>query len=144
MHFGLMGRQGPGSYSSFASWLFSAGGKLVDFKTGEVLINDAHAVTALQFYVDLVLKHKVVPPEAMTWEFDEIIAGGQQDRYAMTQTFAPYGTLINDQQLSKTAGRWAWATVPGFTSKAQSQTWIDGHFLSIPKYAKYPVAAQRI
>src|SRR5207245_3622832 len=98
-----MGRQGPGSYLSFASWLFSAGGKLVDFKTGEVFINDAHAVTALQFYVDLMLKHKVVPPEAMTWEFDEIIAGGQNDRYAMTQTFAPYGTLINDPQPSKTA-----------------------------------------
>jgi len=97
--FGLMGRQGPGSYSSFASWLFSAGGKLVDFKTGEVFVNGAEAVTALQFYVDLVLKHKVVPPEAMTWEFDEIIAGGQNDRYAMTQTFAPYGTLINDPQL---------------------------------------------
>jgi ABC-type glycerol-3-phosphate transport system substrate-binding protein len=28
--------------------------------------------------------------------------------------------------------------VPGYTSKAQSRTWIDGHFLSIPKYAKYP------
>src|SRR5262249_49530837 len=50
--FGLMGRQGPGGYSSFASWLFSAGGKLADFKTGEVFINDAQAVTALQFYVD--------------------------------------------------------------------------------------------
>ena len=56
----------------------------------------------------------------------------------MTQTFAPYGTLINDPQLSKTAGRWAWATVPGHTGKAQSRTWIDGHFLSVPKYAKYP------
>src|SRR5207237_34511 len=65
--FGLMGRQGPGSYSSFASWLFSAGGKLVDFKTGEVFINDAQAVTALQFYVDLVLKHKVVPPARGGW-----------------------------------------------------------------------------
>src|ERR1700747_3766571 len=30
---GLMGRQGPGRYSSFASWLFSARGKLGDFKT---------------------------------------------------------------------------------------------------------------
>ena len=53
-----------------------------------MFINDAQAVTALQFYVDLVLKHKVAPPQAMTWEFDEIIAGGQKDRYAMTQTFA--------------------------------------------------------
>jgi hypothetical protein len=56
----------------------------------------------------------------------------------MTQTFAPYGTLINDPQLSNTAGRWARATVPGYTSKTQSRTWIDGHFLSVPKYAKYP------
>jgi ABC-type glycerol-3-phosphate transport system substrate-binding protein len=134
--FGLMGRQGPGSYSSFASWLFSAGGRLVDFKTGEVFINDEKAVTALQFYVDLVLKHKLVPPEAMTWEFDEIIAGGQKDRYAMTQTFAPYGTLINDPKQSKTGGLWAWATVPGHTAKAQSLTWVDGHFLSVPKYTK--------
>ena len=134
--FGLMGRQGPGSYSSFASWLFSAGGRLVDFKTGEVFINDEKAVTALQFYVDLALKHKFVPPEAMTWEFDEIIAGGQKDRYAMTQTFAPYGTLINDPKQSKTGGLWAWATVPGHTAKAQSLTWVDGHFLSVPKYTK--------
>ncbi|MSO99658.1 MAG: extracellular solute-binding protein [Acetobacteraceae bacterium] len=134
--FGLMGRQGPGSYSSFASWLFSAGGRMVDFKTGEIFINDEKAVTALQFYVDLVLKHKVVPPEASTWEFDEIIAGGQKDRYAMTQTFAPYGTLINDPKLSKTGGLWAWSTVPGHTAKAQSRTWVDGHFLSVPKYSK--------
>src|SRR3984893_103536 len=30
-------------------------------------------------------KSVVVPPEAMTWEFGEIIAGGQNDRYAMTR-----------------------------------------------------------
>ncbi len=53
-------------------------------------------------------KDKVVPPEAMTWEFDEIVAGGQSDRYAMVQTFAPYGTLINDPKTSKTGGKWAW------------------------------------
>ena len=60
--FGLMGRQGPGSYTSFASWLFSAGGKLVDFKTGEVFINDAQAVASLQFYVDLVLNIRSCRP----------------------------------------------------------------------------------
>jgi ABC-type glycerol-3-phosphate transport system substrate-binding protein len=136
--FGIMGRQGAGSYTSFASWLFSTGGQLVDFKTGEIFINGANAVTALQFYADLATKYKVVPPEAMTWEFDEIIAGGQKDRYVMTQTFAPYGTLINDPKLSTTGGRWAWATVPGYTAKAQSRTWIDGHFLSVPKTTKNP------
>jgi ABC-type glycerol-3-phosphate transport system substrate-binding protein len=134
---GLMGKQGSGLYTSLASWLYSAGGRLVDWKTGEVFINDSRAVTALQFMGDLVVKHKVTPPEVTTWEYDEIIAGGQRDRYVMAQTFAPYGTLINDPAVSKTAGRWAWSVVPGHTDKAQSRTWIDGHFLAVPKYAKH-------
>ena len=58
----------------------------------------------------------------------------------MTQTFAPYGTLITTiPQLSKTSRSLGLGdSVPGYTSKAQSRTWIDGHFLSVPKYAKYP------
>ena len=66
-------------------------------------------------------KYKVVVPDAITWEFDEIVAGGQNDRYAMTITLAPYGTLINDPKLSKTGGKWAWAVAPGAHSRAESQ-----------------------
>ena len=49
---GLMGKQGVGLYSSLGSWLYSAGGRLVDFKTGEIFINDDKAVTALQFMAE--------------------------------------------------------------------------------------------
>jgi ABC-type glycerol-3-phosphate transport system substrate-binding protein len=133
---GLMGKQGVGLYSSLGSWLYSAGGRLVDFKTGEIFINDDKAVTALQFMADLVVKDKVTPPEVTTWEFDEIIAGGQRDRYVMAQTFAPYMTLINDPALSKTGGNWSADVVPGYTDKTQSRTWVDGHFLAVSKYAK--------
>jgi multiple sugar transport system substrate-binding protein len=133
---GIMGKQGSGTYTSLASWLYSAGAQLVDFKTGEIFVNEPKAVAALQFYADLVVKHKVVPPEVTTWEYDEIIAGGQRDRYVMTQTFAPYGTLINDPANSRTAGRWAWDTVPGRTAKEESRTWIDGHFLAVPRYTR--------
>jgi multiple sugar transport system substrate-binding protein len=136
--FGLMGKQGAGLYPTLASWLYSAGGRLVDFKTGDIFINDEKAVTALQFVADLVVKNKLTPPEVPTWEFDEIIAGGQRDRYAMAQTFAPYMTLINDPALSKTGGRWSAAPVPGHTDKSQSRSWVDGHFLAVPKYAKNP------
>jgi ABC-type glycerol-3-phosphate transport system substrate-binding protein len=134
--FGLMGKQGAGLYPSFASWLYSAGGRFLDFKTGEIFINDDKAVTALQFMADLVVKNKLTPPEVTTWEFDEIIAGGQRDRYVMAQTFAPYMTLINDPSLSKTGGNWSADLVPGHTDKSQSRTWIDGHFLGVPKYTK--------
>jgi len=136
--FGLMGKQGAGLYPSLASWLYSAGGRFLDFKTGKIFINDDKAVTALQFMADLVVKDRVTPPEVTTWEFDEIIAGGQRDRYVMAQTFAPYMTLINDPALSKTGGNWFADTVPGYTDKSQSRTWIDGHFLAVSKYAKNP------
>ncbi len=134
--FGIFGRQGAGMFVGFNPWLYSNGGRLLDFKTGEIFINDAKGVNSLQFYADLAAKYKLVPPEAMTWEFDEIVAGGQSDRYAMVQMFAPYGTLINDPKLSKTGGKWAWTTVPGPHSKDEGRTWIDGHFLGVPKYTR--------
>ena len=135
--YGLMGMQGAGMYSCLASWLFSNGGaRMVDFKTGEIFINEPNAVEALQFYGDLNTKYKLVPPDAMTWQFEEIVAGGQRDRYAMVQMFAPYGTLINDPKISKTGGKWAWTTVPGPHSKDEGRTWIDGHTLGVPKYTK--------
>ncbi len=134
--FGVMGKQGSGLYTSLASWLYSAGGRLVDFKTGEIFINDAKAVTALDFMASLVVKNKLAPPDVTTWEYDEIIAGGQRDRYVMAQTFAPYMTLMNDPANSKTAGKWAGAVVPGHTAASQSRTWIDGHFLAVPRYSK--------
>ena len=134
--FGTMGLQGAGLYSGYAPFLYSNGGRLLDFKTGEIYINEPKAVEALQFYGDLNTKYKVIPPEAMTWAFDDIVAGGQSDRYAMTQLFAPYGTLINDPKISRTGGKWAWTTVQGPHSKEEGRTWIDGHFLGVPKFTK--------
>lgn len=136
--FGLMGKQGAGTFTNCVPWIFSAGGQLVDFRTGEIFINDDKAAAGLQFYADLAVKDKVVPPEAMTWEFDDIIAGAQKDRYAMSVTFSSYGTLFNDPKLSQTAGRWAWATMPGHTEKAQSRSIVDGQFMAISKYSRYP------
>ena len=134
--FGLMGKQGAGTFTNVVPWIFSAGGRLLDFKTGEIFIDDDKAAAGLQFYADLAQKDKVVPPEAMTWEFDEIIAGAQNDRYAMSVTFSSYGTLFNDPKLSKTAGRWAWSTMPGLPSKEQNRSLIDGQFMAISKYSK--------
>ena len=61
---------------------------------------------ALEFYGDLMTKYKAVVPDAITWEFDEIVAGGQNDRYAMTMTLAPVRHADQrSAELSKTGGR---------------------------------------
>ncbi len=104
---GIWGRQGPAMLGGFSPFLRGNGGRYFDPRTWEILINDAKAVEALEYYGDLMTRYKVVVPDSITWEYDEIVAGGQRDRYAMTITLAPYGTLINDPKLSQTAGRWA-------------------------------------
>src|ERR1700709_780174 len=39
--FGLSGRQGPALMSAFSPWLYTCGGDLLDFKTGEIFVNNA-------------------------------------------------------------------------------------------------------
>src|SRR6266446_4802653 len=134
--YGLLGRQGPAIVGSYTPFLFSNGGTLFDAKTMGITINDAKAVEALEFLGDLMTKHKVIPQDALTWEYDEIIANGQNDRYAMTATLAPYGTLMNDPRLSKTGGRWAAATVPGRQRKAESRTRLNGWAFGAPTACK--------
>lgn len=81
-------------------------------------------------------RYKVMVPDAIIWEFDEIIAGGQRDRYGMTITLAPYGTLFNDPKLSQTAGNWAWSVPPGCHSAAENRTSLGGWTLGVPKEGK--------
>jgi multiple sugar transport system substrate-binding protein len=129
---GIWGRQGPAMVGGFTPFLRGNGGRYFDPANWTVEINNAKAVEALQFYGDLMTKYKVVVPDAITWEFDEIVAGGQNDRYAMTITLAPYGTLINDPKLSKTAGKWAWALAPGAHSRADSRVSVGGWTFGVP------------
>ena len=133
---GIWGRQGPAILGGFSPFLRGNGGAYFDPQTFEILINNDQGVEALQFYGDLMTRHKVVVPDAITWEFDEIVAGGQRDRYAMTMTLAPYGTLINDPKFSQTAGNWAWAVAPGRHSAAESAVSLGGWTFSVPKASK--------
>jgi len=134
--YGILGRQGPAIVGSFTPFLFSNGGAHFNSKTMEISISDPKAVETLEFLGDLMTKHKVVPQEALTWEYDEIIANGQNDRFAMTVTLAPYGSLMNDPKLSKTGGRWAAATVPGRHLKEESRTWLNGWTFGVPTACK--------
>jgi ABC-type glycerol-3-phosphate transport system substrate-binding protein len=121
----------------FSPFLRGNGGKYFDPKTWEILINAPPAVEALQYCGELMTTYKVVVPNAMTREFDEIVAGRQTGRYAMTITLAPYGTLINDPKLSKTAGCWVWAVAPGAHSRAESRVSVGGWTFGVPKGSKY-------
>jgi ABC-type glycerol-3-phosphate transport system substrate-binding protein len=133
---GFMGRQGPAMLGSFTPFLRSSGGHYYDPKTGEIFVNQPAAVGALQFYGDLMTKYQVVNPASLTWEFDGIIAGGQNDQFAMTVTLAPYGELMTDPKVSKTGGAWAWSLMPGKDAIGQTGTYLAGWMLGVPEGSK--------
>ena len=133
---GIWGRQGPAMVGGFTPFLRGNNGRYFDPATYKIEINAPQAVEALQYYGDLMTRYKVVVPDSITWEFDEIIAGGQQDRYAMTNTLAPYGSLLNDPKQSQTAGRWAWALAPGRHSIADSRVSLGGWTFGVPAAGK--------
>jgi ABC-type glycerol-3-phosphate transport system substrate-binding protein len=134
---GFIARHGTAILDPFTPILRSAGGDFYNPKTGEIFINRPPAIEALEFYGDLVTKYHVMNPDSITWEFDGIIAGGQNDQFAMTITLAPYGELMNDPKQSKTGGNWAWAMVPGKDSITQSRTHLGGWVLGVPEGCKY-------
>ena len=106
-------------------------------RPGRSLSTMTRAVEALQFYGDLMTKYKVVVPDAITWEFDEIVAGGQNDRYAMTITLAPYGTLINDPEaVEDRRASWGWAVAPGAHSRRRKPVSVGGWTFGVPKARK--------
>ncbi len=133
---GTMARQGSGMIGCWRPFVLAKGGRYYDRKTYEIFINEPNAVEALQYDGDLMTKYKVVQPASLTWSYDGIVAGGQSDLYAMMVMLAPYGTLINDPKLSRTAGKWAWALAPGATSISQTGTDLGGWSLAVPKTAR--------
>ncbi len=133
---GFCMREGPAMTDQWATFLYSNGGRFYDPTTHEIFVNQPPGVEALQFYGDLLTRYKVVPPDATTWEWDEIIANGQNDRYGMTITLAPSGTMLNDPAVSRTGGKWAWALAPGGHTPDQSRTFQSGWSIGVPKYSK--------
>jgi ABC-type glycerol-3-phosphate transport system substrate-binding protein len=133
---GYIARQGPAMLDSWCAFLRSSGGDFYDPKTWEIRINEPAAVESLQYYGDLLTKYHAVVPDSLTWEFNETIAAGQNDRFAMVQTLAPYGSLFNNSSNSKTAGKWAWSVIPGAKSPQQSRSYFGGWSLAVPKSGK--------
>ncbi|MDL2401864.1 ABC transporter substrate-binding protein [Rhizobium mayense] len=129
---GYCARQGGAIVDHFGPYLLSAGGGFYDSKSKDIWINNDKSVAGLDFYASLLNKYHVVPEDALTWEWDEIIANGQNDRYAMAITLNASATPINKSDKSKTKGRWGWALVPGATGPADSRSSLGGWSFAVP------------
>lgn len=130
---GICARQGGAIVDHFGPYLLSSGGGYYDPATREILINNENSVAALDYVASLINQDGVIPKDALTWEWDEIIANAQADRYAMGLVLNASATPININESSRTRGNWNYALVPGATSPADSRSSLGGWCFAVPE-----------
>lgn len=111
--------QGKRGYTQPKEWyqyLWSMGGELFDAKTRPTLNSEA-GVQALAFVTDNYRKTKVVPPDATTYEFPEVLSAFQNEKVAMAIEWnAAYSQLKDETKSPKVFDKFAIADVPGGVS----------------------------
>ena len=97
----------------FISYFWSFGGVLLD-ENFHPQVNSEEGVEALTYFVDLLQKHKVVPPGVPTYEYPEVLAAFQQGNVAMCiQWNAAYGDFASEETSPLIYDKFAATTLPG-------------------------------
>lgn len=108
-HYGLVvPGQGDPAQRTFSDLLWQAGGEWVDDQN-KPSFNSAQGIEALTFYRDLIQKYKVVPPDAVGYQWNEntseFASGAVFDTFGWPTSYATFSTL----DTSKVVGKWSTA-----------------------------------
>jgi multiple sugar transport system substrate-binding protein len=116
---------------------------------GSVDVDSADAIDRVQWYADLVNKHKVTQPSALTDRFPELFAGLQGGKLGMVHhglwSWKTQETVLKEKVSAAPVpkgkkGRFASTGVEGTlvyaTSKNQEEAWKVAAFLGEPEQAK--------
>ncbi len=124
----------------YEGMMWAAGGCEIE-KNGDVVLDSPANLTALKFYTDLYLKHKVVPPSAVDWKYGDnanLIGSGQ---VAMTPIYGGYGTLI-EEMFPKTYKEIGFIEMPsGPTGHSGSRSGVGAFFIF--SKAQHPEEAKK-
>jgi multiple sugar transport system substrate-binding protein len=101
------GLRGGGTWAVLYATEFMYGSGAQVLKDGKVVINSPEAVSAFQWYIDLILKAKVTPPSAPTDAYRQIVEGFGR---GVTNMYLHNSGSIEEQK--KFVGEPNFATVP--------------------------------
>jgi multiple sugar transport system substrate-binding protein len=81
------------TYNNFFQYVAQAGGSILSKDWTKCTVNSLEGVKALQFWVDLIHKYKVVNPNTANLDFNENVALFAAGKIAMLDGFARWGKL---------------------------------------------------
>jgi multiple sugar transport system substrate-binding protein len=85
---------GQNTYNNFFQYLAQAGGSILNKEWTKCTVNSPAGVKALQFWIDLIHKYKVVHPNTANLDMNENIALFAAGKIAMLDGFSRYETQI--------------------------------------------------
>jgi len=134
----------------FMYYLFGMGGGILD-ENNKVIFNNEAGVKALTFYADLLNVHQVVPPDVVTYGYNEIQTSLQEGKVAMGIEWMAATATLQDCTLSPKVCKDGQTTLlyaipPGMKAADGSIERVTGGSQwgwGIPAGAKNPMAAYK-
>ena len=134
------GKQYEGLVCNVLEYFWGAGGDVLN--EGKVVIDSPRNVYALRFMRDLITKYRITPP-LVTTAIEEptrhIFGSGR----ALFMRNWPYAWNIFEKDGSPVRGKTGIAPLPSFSEKGSPST-LGGWQLGINKYARHPLAAEKL
>lgn len=140
------GRTSDGITQQWLPFHASYGAKFWDSEKWQAqgIINSPEAVQACQDFVAYNQKYGVVDPGTANWFVDELLNGAYTDKYAMNFTWVSFAGAMDNPEVSKTAGKWAYAPFPCHVDAAGKKicaATFGSQGIGINKYSKNKDAA---
>ncbi|BER91278.1 ABC transporter substrate-binding protein [Thermatribacter velox] len=132
-----------GLFMNYLQFFWGAGGEFFD-PSGKVLVNGPEGLKALQFMVDLLYKHKMVPESVLTYKPDDARVLFQQGRSIFMVVQSYVWPMLNASD-SNVAGKVDFQRVPYFEGHPETRTiCLGGWNLVINPYSKHPEEAWKL
>ncbi|MFJ7728546.1 ABC transporter substrate-binding protein [Neobacillus sp. NPDC097160] len=117
----FQGKRGETQPKEWYQYFWAMGGEILD-KNNKPTLNSESGVEALTFVVDNLRKEKIVPPDATTYEFPEVLSAFQNEKVAMAVEWnTAYPQMADANTSPKVSDKFAIADVPG--GKPFIHTW---------------------
>lgn len=118
----FQGKHGETQPKDFYQYFWSMGGQFFD-KDMNPTLSSKEGVQALSFLVDAFRKDKLMPPDATTYEFPEVLSAFQNEKAAMVIDWnAAYPQLADQTKSPKVSDKFGIAEVPGGVSFTHTWT----------------------
>lgn len=121
-------------------FLWSFGGDFFDSQ-GQPVVNSLPALASAEFYTEIL--RKCAPPTVATWHTEEAVSFFMEGKLAAMISWSGVAALLENESLSKVAGKVGYAPLPPLLATKQSVTPMEIWGIVIPRAGRNIIGAKK-